>query len=232
MIPNGGTFGGQHTLRDFHMIPKSKITFAPPEVRTETVDVPGMMGELDMTEALGSVSYRNRRGTVEFLVMDADEYATVYSSVLTHFHGQRMNIVLDDDPAFFYTGRLSVNDWRSVESFATLALDYDLDPLKRPIHSTISQDWLWNDLFNTVIYYGIFDVAGEKARNLLNPSGYAITPKFTCSAPMTVVIGGNTYTLPQGTTTAPGFFLAPGSNQATFKGTGRVAVDYDAGAQL
>ena len=227
MMPNGATFGGKHTYRYFHMIPKSKITFAPPEPKTTIFDVPNADGELDYTEALtGSVAYANRQGSIEFLVLTDTDYAAVYSELLTYFHGQKMNVILDDDPSYFYRGRFSVNKWKSWEGRSNITIDYDLEPYKYAVSTSLSHDWLWNDLFDNVIYYGTFDVSGSKARNLINPSGSSVTPTFTCSSAMTVSYNGTTYSLPAGTTRSSGIILRSGNNSMTFYGNGRVLVDY------
>lgn len=240
MIPNGATFGGgyggaaeKHTYDDFGMIPKSKITINPPAVKTEYVDIAGGDGRLDYTQALtGNIAYDNRTGSIEFLVLNPASYATTYSLLMGYFHGKYMNMVLDDDPTFFYQGRFAVNSWKSKEGASTIVLDYDLEPYKKMVTNTAAMDWLWDDLFNIVIYYGTFDVDGSKARTLINPTNANITPKITCSAAMTVSFNGSTYSLPAGTTTTPGFVLYPGDNVMTFSGTGRVVVDYTVGAIL
>ncbi len=107
-----------------------------------------------------------------------------------------------------------------------------MDPFKHSIDTTRSIDWLWNELFDNIIYYGTFTVDGSKARNLINPTAYVLTPTFTCSATIFVDFGSYTYTLPAGTTTVSGIALQPGDNTMTFRGTGNVLVDYDQGLSL
>ena len=38
----GVTLGGKHTYRDWGLLPKTRPTIAPPKVRTNYVDVPGL----------------------------------------------------------------------------------------------------------------------------------------------------------------------------------------------
>lgn len=236
MIPSGAIFGGKHTYRDFGMLPKSKIVFAPPEPKTEMVDIVGGDGVLDYTEALtGKVAYANRRGSLEFVVITPEMYLTTFSTVLAHFHGKKMRVVLDDDPLYFYMGRFTVNRWKSDEGFSTIVIDYDLEPYKYPVSSTAMYDWLWNDLFDNTIYYGTFAVSGTKARTFINPSATSVTPTITCSDPMTCYFNSapNTvYRLDRGKNEAPGFNFASGDNVMTFTGSGTVLVDYVLGAEL
>lgn len=233
MIPNGGTFGGKHTLTDFGMYPKSKIIFAPPVLKTNYIDIPSSNGSIDYTElTTGQVFYENRRGSVNFIILTGNTYETVYSQVLAHFHGKTMNVILDDDPNYFYRGRFSINDWYSREGVSSLTLDYNLEPYKYSINNTGSIDWLWNELFDNIIYYGKFDVVGSKTRNLINPGSVALTPKFVCTSMMFVDFKNTTYVLPAGSTTTPGFSLSPGNNSMKFRGNGNVIVDYVMGAIL
>lgn len=239
MIPNGATFGGgavgvsKHTYTDFNMVPKSKITFNPPAVKTEYIDVAGANGRLDYTEVLtGGVMYDNRVGTIEFVVLIPSDYPTVYSQLLAFFHGKNIRVILDDDPNYYYQGRFSVNQWKSMEGASTIAIDYNLDPYKYSIDRTGSIDWLWNDLFDNTIYYGTFNVKGTKARNLINPSSLAVTPRFVCSSLMLIDFNNVTYTLLEGETDFPGFTLAHGNNNMVFRGNGTVLVDYIMGALL
>ena len=229
---HGLTLGGYHTFRDWSMIAEEIPVFAMPEPKTNFVEVAGMDGALDYTEVLGNVTYKNRKGSVNFLVLNDTQWQAAYSAIAMATHGKRLNCILDDDPNYFYTGRFAINKWQSERDYSRIVIDYDLDPYKYPIDSTISHDWLWNDLFDTTIYYGTFDVTTSKQRNLINPSGSNVTPTFVCSDDFVVAFNGVNYPLDTGTTSQPGFVLAPGDNYMTFYGTGRVMVDYSIGKSL
>ena len=224
-----------NTWETWGLIPNSRPAIAPPPVKTHYIDIPGG-GRLDYTEVLtGAPAYGPRTGSWEFTVTDRrGDWVDTYSDVLAKVHGKRTRIILDDDPGFFYDGRVMVNDWKSQEYYSSIVLDYDVEPYKYAVAGSSGEhDWLWDDLFSNIIYYGTFDVSGSVARNLINPSDQRVTPKFTCSAPITAsFVGGGSYSLPAGTTASPGFSLAPGDNQMTFSGTGRVYVDYSLGQRL
>ena len=103
----GVTLGGKHTYRDWGLLPKTRPTIAPPKVRTNYVDVPGLDGALDLSEALtGRVGYQTRDFSAEFIVIDArNRWDALYSEILDTLHGQRVNIILDQDPGYFYRAR-------------------------------------------------------------------------------------------------------------------------------
>lgn len=226
------TIGGKHTFRDWSMIPKNIPVFAPAMPKTNYIDVPCSNGVLDYTEVNGPVVYENRKGSFEFIVLDAEQWASVYSAVMAHIQGKRLNCILDDDPEHFYTGRFAVNKWQSLKAHSTIVIDYNVEPYKHGVRTTGGHDWLWNELFDNVIYYGSFNVDGSKVRNLINPSGLKMQPVFTCSSAMFVDFGDTVYTLPRGKTEMSGIILESGDNIMTFRGSGTVLVDYDAGAIL
>jgi hypothetical protein len=226
------TIGGKHTWKDWHLVPSSRPVVNPPEVKTEYLSIPGADGEIDLTSALGDGSpvYGQRTGSWEFVVKPGRGWVQVYQRILEHLHGRRLRVILSDDPNYYYEGRLSVNQWRSEAAHSTITIDYTLSPYKYSIAGTGAQDWLWNDLFSNVIYYGTFDVSGSLQRNLINPSGSRVTPKITCSAAMEVAFHGSTYRLPRGLSRQ--ITLSAGDNVMTFTGTGRVNVDYAMGRTL
>ena len=104
-----------------------------------------------------------------------------------------------------------------------------------PTVTPSTADWLWNDLFDTTATYGRFVVYGTKGRNLINSTEKAITPVFSCSEPVIVTFGDNTYELPAGTSSL--ITLQPGDNIMAFKtklenGSSTVVVNYSGGGSL
>ena len=142
------TFGNKNTWDDWHLIPASRPVFAPPSVKFKYVDVPGLDGELDLTTVLSGVPlYTNRTGSLKFIV--ANDYLTwdeTYATIMSYLHGQPMRAVLEDDFLFVYTGRFSVNEWRSDKQYSLIVINYSIDPYKKEMLLS-PDDWLW-DLFD------------------------------------------------------------------------------------
>lgn len=225
--------GGHNTYDEWGMVPTSRLHVSPPEVKTNYIDVPGADGQLDYSTVLtGSVRYGRRTGSWEFWLKPGEKWMNVYTDILAKIHGKESKLYLTDDPDYFYNGRVSVNEWSSEEQNSKIVLDYNLDPYKYGLDSTKDLDWLWDDLFDTIIYYGTFDVSGTMERNLINPSVKDKTPVFICSAAMKVTFGGTEYSLASGENKDSGIVLVPGDNVMTFAGTGRVIVDYSLGKCL
>lgn len=106
-----------------------KIGTPPPKV--ETIDIPGGDGVLDLTEAFGDVKYQNRKLSFDFsTIAPKSQFMDVFSRVQNLLHGRRMDIRLSDDPGWYYTGRVSVNEWKADKAVGTFTVDCDCEPYK------------------------------------------------------------------------------------------------------
>ena len=218
---------GRNTYTEWGLVPTSRPVVNPPEVKTTYVDLPASNGVLDYSDLLmGSVPYGQREGSWEFVLRARKNWATVYSSIMNFLHGSRHTVVLEDDPAFQYTGRLSVNAWKSDPNYSLITIDYNLDPFKQSITSSDGHDWLWDDAFTQTIRYGTFTVDGTKYRNFVNEGMDPSVPTFVCTAPMTVTFGETTYGLVAGSNYNANLTLQPGDNIMVFAGNGDVTVTY------
>ena len=125
---------GKNTYGEWEMYPTSRPHVAPPEVKTSYVDLPGADGGLDYTDLLtGEPRYGYRKGSWEFLLIPQDRWASVYRSLVSFLHGRQHTVILEDDPDYVYTGRLSVNEWQSAAHNSLITIDYILEPHARNI---------------------------------------------------------------------------------------------------
>lgn len=144
---------GINTWTDWHLIPSSRPVFSVPSFKSNYIDIPGANGSVDASTLLGDhPTYNNREGSVEFYVMNGyGEWYNRYSEILERVHGRKVKVVLEDDPGYFYEGRMTVNQWKSEKDWSKITLDYHLDPFKYELTTSI-EPWLW-DPFNFI--YGI-----------------------------------------------------------------------------
>lgn len=125
---------GKNTYGEWEMYPTSRPHIAPPEVKTNYVDLPGADGGLDYTDLLtGEPRFGYRKGSWEFLLIPQEKWASVYRSLVQYLHGRRHTVILEDDPNFVYSGRLSVNEWKSEPHNSLITIDYILEPFARDI---------------------------------------------------------------------------------------------------
>lgn len=132
-------FGDKNTWDDWHLIPSARPVFAVPSQKVVTVDIPGADGIIDLSTALtGKPTFNNREGSFNFIVMldlSYGEWQDRYSEILNTIHGKSVRIILEDDPEWFYQGRVAVNVWSSPSdgSGSTVTIDYSVDPYKYKI---------------------------------------------------------------------------------------------------
>jgi hypothetical protein len=131
----------------FYLVPRSKPTVPPPPVKTNTIEIPGANGDIDMTNIpLGYPVYGKRTGSWEFVVAeDISQRAwdEEYARLMAFFHGKQLYAFLKDDPLYYYKGRFAVDSFKSEDMYDTVSISYDLDPFKWNKFTTI-EDWFWD----------------------------------------------------------------------------------------
>ena len=144
-------FENKNTWNDFHLVPSSKPIILPPEVKTKIVDIPGGDGVIDLTESLtGYPVYGNRAGSFTFIIIDDSTYLMdqhisweeSYQKLLNYIHGRKMRVVLEDDPQWYYEGRLTIVDPKQYRNYSGITVEFDLGPYK----------WCLRDSINNVSY--------------------------------------------------------------------------------
>ena len=151
--------GGTATFdmyKDFYLVPTSLPVISSPNVKTKSIDVPGANGSLDLTESLTPYPlYNDRSGSIEFaLLMDRVErykmygaahglnpqhahdtsgsWAVIYSDLMNKLHGRKCRLFLEDDPDWFYEGRIAISSWKPSNDgkWPTVTMNYVLAPHK------------------------------------------------------------------------------------------------------
>jgi len=126
----GVTFGNYHSFDDFNLILSQK-RIGTPSPKTNVIDIAGGDGVLDLTEYFGEVKYNNRSISFDFsTTVPQAQFMDLFSQVQNALHGQKMRITLDDDPEYYYVGRISVSEWKADKSIGKLTIDCDCDPWK------------------------------------------------------------------------------------------------------
>lgn len=137
---------GKNTWDDWHLIPSSRPLFNPPAPKNNFLDLPGANGSIDLSDVLSDKYpvYGDRTGSIEFYVMNGyEEWQTAYSDIMNYCHGERCKFILEDDPGFYYSGRVSVNAWKSEKDWSKITLDYQVDPFKYELFGS-NEPWRWD----------------------------------------------------------------------------------------
>ena len=226
------TLGDKNTWVDWHLIPSSRPLFNPPPVKTAYVEIPGGDGILDLTTAMtGKPMYSNRTGSWEFYVENGfKDWTVLYSEIMMYLHGKEMRAVLDDDTAYYYEGRFTVNQWRSDPAQSLIVIDYNVKPYKQ--YAASDENWLW-DPFNfetgVIRYYKNLPVKGTLTIVVIGDVMDSVPTIVSSVAGMRVTFGGVTYTLQRGANVINSIVVTQGDNPFTFTGTGTVSIQFVGG---
>lgn len=151
-VLQSGTF---RCFEDWNLIPKERLFVTPPEPRYHFVDIPGGNGAIDLTEALtGEPLYSNRTGSWEFYMDNEKPKSTRRRAqeILELLHGQAVKAILDEDPYYYYEGRIRVSEITPDETATVVKMEYNFLPYKRERYATY-EEWEWDpfDFENGVI---------------------------------------------------------------------------------
>ena len=227
----GVKFGEYHSYNDFGLVLSSK-EISPPEVRKNEVEINGTNGKLDMSEALtGKPDYKNRTLTFNFAALVAhDKRLAAFSRVMNAIHGKKMDIVLDEDPAYFYRGRVSVTKNADNKGSGEITVTCDVEPYKYELR-TSNEEWKWDpfSFITGIAQVTTFEVNGRKTVNVLNSKGY-VCPVFNLSATMIIEFEGIRHTAWAGEYHNYAIVLEEGANSITFEGAGTVEIIFRGGS--
>lgn len=229
---NGVKIGNMHSFDDWGLILISK-QISTPQPQVNLVSVPVRDGSIDLTEVLSDeIRYNDRTITMLFEIMDSIvDWSAKVSEIQNYLHGKKMQIVFDDDCAFYYVGRLKVDEWNPNKSTAQIQIEATVEPFKYDIVSS-AVDWEW-DIFDFeegfINEMGELIVDGETTITLICRRK-RMFPIFTASENMTVTYDGEIYNLKSGSQKLYDIFLCEGENELTFNGNGTVSIDYIGGS--
>lgn len=201
------------------------------EVNGSYLEIPGMNGSLDLTEAVaGYPTYKNAKHKLTFDFKDGcyDDWIKKSSSLKGKIHGKRLPVVLGDDK-FYYDARITVDTAKLNQLYSQITLELDAKPYKLALHSSLD-DWEWDSFnFEEDVIREYKDVAVPGSLTIVGgvmPAGCV----FICPAEgITVTYEGVSCVLPKGKSTVPDILIAEGEHIMEFAGSGAVSVEYREG---
>lgn len=203
---------GNISSESLNIIGASKV-IGSPAAKVSTVEVPGSDLTLDFTEAFGGVHYKNRAITLTFLSLEPwDDQMAQDSTVKNALHGRKMQIIFDDDPEFYYVGRIDVGDWTFYKGAGKVEININAEPYKYKRVETIRTS------------------EGDETITLRN-SRMPVVPKITTSAEVTLAWTGHSVTIAAGTNIViPQLVLEQGATAITITGAADVSFRYREGS--
>lgn len=226
--------GGISLLDTYGLIMTSKY-IGPPKPKTKLVDIPGRDGALDLSEVLtGRVSYEQRPIEIELFTAEKPlGFSAIRSQLQNAFHGKHLQIIFDDDPMYYWEGRVEI-DFENDGALGKVKINATVEPYKKWVQDA-AEEWLWDsfDFEEGVINeMSNVSISGTQNIEILVPAqnGMIIRPVITSTANMTVSFEGKTLQIGAGQTTIYDFNLHAGYNTLIFKGNGKVTISYRGGS--
>lgn len=212
----GITFGSYHSCDDLQLVLNSK-EIGCPEVKVNEIDIEGADGSLDLTEFFGEPKYENVKHKFKFsTIVPQAQFLSAFSKVKNALHGKKMRIILDDDPLFYYIGRLHVSQFTNDKRIGMVSVEADCEPYKLKLDKTVVSK----------------AVNGTETIVLTNSRKRAV-PEVTIETESSLNIvyqGSNIWDLGSGSYTLPELELTEGENTATVTGTGTVVFTWQEGS--
>lgn len=129
----GVIFGEKHSYRNWGLMMKTRPSISPPAPKLKMIEIPGSDHVIDLTESLtGAIHYQMRTIHFEFVMMaPRAQWPSIYSDIMKTLHGRRVQIILDDDANYCYTGRVTVGEMEAGKRTAEIAMEAQVEPYKR-----------------------------------------------------------------------------------------------------
>lgn len=228
-----------HTLNDWGFALGNNNYISDPEMETFYIDVPYRDGLIDASTAMtGRPVYKKRQlsfslgGERPRLSWDA-----VISRLRNNIHGRICQLTLDNDPNYYWRGRVFLQDFDRFRRLGTFTLNVpDAEPYKyNKLSST--DPWLWDPFdFETgiIIQTGAWNISDSGSHTV--PAGYMPTcPNFIVSdlvgTSITMANNGNNYTLTTGSNKFPEIMVNGDTAETfAFTGTAKVQIVYRGGS--
>lgn len=231
----GITFGEKHSFQDWGLKLKG-VSIGIPKAKTEYVSVPGMNGDLDLTEAQnGGVKYEMRELKFTFGVRNCsyEKWSTLVSQVASDIQGAEKRIILDTDKDYCYVGRCQVDTTKSNDVTAEIVVTCTCEPYKISVFSS-DEPWKW-DTFNFIngVIRGTSDITIDAASTwqkiVLVGWIYNETLRIVSNADMKIKYRNSYYSIYAGENIMYDMVLYNGTNELYFQGTGKVTLIHRGG---
>ena len=128
-------FDRYNTWTDWGLILTAKTDITPPEAKTNYVEITGMSGSLDLSEALsGEPTFEERTFSASFCACEGscEKRRRLLNSIIYAIHGRKMKILEPDDPDHYFYGRMTVKNVNHTVSYSEFSIEMRCDPWQCP----------------------------------------------------------------------------------------------------
>lgn len=186
----------------------------PPEPKTNYVELDGMSGTLDLSEALtGEITYKDRTVTATFWTCEGSykERERLLQKIISSLHGKKIPIIEPDDPDHYFYGRVKVKSRKNTSAYAEYTLEATCEPWRYAVNNTVRTVEVNNSSVDVVI----------------NNNGVKILcPTIVVTGSVQISFNGRTTGLTDGNYQISDLKLYQGANVVGVSGDGSVTFTY------
>lgn len=169
-------------------------------------------------------------------IKEKNAWRTFLSRFMNEYHGRRVEIIFDDDLAFYYIGRAYIKaDVERTARVGKFEMEIIVEPYKYEIQDS-QEPWKWgsfNFMTGVIRYLGEVEISQDR-KQIIIPKGEMLTvPVFEVSRAdrLKVLHGSKVYELRDGKNRYPQIKVGGASEvRLDFQGTGLVKVRYRGGS--
>ena len=202
-----------NTWYDWRLILTSKDV-TPPEPKTNYIELDGMNGSLDLSEALtGEVVYKDRTITATFWTDYGyrKDRERLLQDIRTALHGKKIKIIEPDDPEHYFCGRIVIKSQVNHLAYAEFTIEAVCDPWRYMLAETERTVELTDTVTSIVI----------------NNNGVkTLSPTITVDGLLNLIHNGTTTVLTSGSYKVSDLKLYQGANVINLFGSGSVTFTY------
>lgn len=228
-----------HTLNDWGFALGNNNYISEPEMETNYINVPYRNGLIDASTALtGRPVFKKRQ--LSFALggerprMGWDSTISMLRNAL---HGRVCRLTLDNDPNYYWRGRVYVENFDRFRGLGTFNLNVPVAEPYKMSNYTSADPWLWNpfSFVNGIItYHDAWTVTTSLIVTI--PAGYMpIVPTFVVSNlvgdSLSMECDGVTYSLVTGSNKFPELLVGGDDDvELTFTGSAKIQIVYRSGS--
>lgn len=228
-----------HTLNDWEFALGNNNYISDPEMETNYINVPYRDGLIDASTALTGRPIYKKRQLSFYLggLRERENWDATVSSIRNNINGRICRLTLDNDPGYYWRGRVYVENFDRFRRLGSFNLNVpSAEPYKYSWTSS-ADPWLW-DPFNfetdIIIYVGAWTVDGTITKTI--PRGHMpVSPEWVVSElvsdNITLTYNGMSFLLTTGTNIVPEVIVGGDVDvEFSLTGQGKVQCVYRSGS--
>jgi len=203
----GAFFNGKYSNDYGSIMNYARVT--PADVKENYVDIAGGDSDIDLTEAVGGVVFKDGQIDFKFTFFDRQKKEQMKNDL----HGRKVKIVLEREPDFYYEGRLKCTQDNQNKTLFELCFVAKVKPYKYEKRETIQVE----------------NVNGRRKEIILSNSRMPVMPRITVTGTVSLTYEGVRYNMQTGVYQVPEITLYEGHNYIMLTGTGTIKFEYKKG---